>query len=66
VKVGGNSPPSITDAAKANVSVLEFLSNTYLVHTSGSRSIWLHASPKAFVGWPTAPEPARGAGRRLH
>lgn len=44
---------SVPDDPKMRASVLKFLAHTYLVHTAGNRTLWLHSSPKVFLHWPS-------------
>lgn len=53
VKVGGNNAPNVPQEAKMRASALKFLAHTYLLNTSGKRTVWLHSSPKKFRHWPS-------------
>jgi hypothetical protein len=51
VQVDAKKP--IDDGAKMRASILKFLAHTYLVHTSGNRTVWVHSSPVSFLHWPS-------------
>ncbi|MFG6486864.1 M35 family metallo-endopeptidase [Roseateles sp. BYS78W] len=53
VKADALGVASVPDDPKMRASVLKFLAHTYLVHTSGSRTLWVHSSPKVFLHWPS-------------
>lgn len=53
VKTDAVGVASVPSEPKMRASVLKFLAHTYLVHTSGNRTLWVHSSPKVFLHWPS-------------